>query len=465
MSSALVYFLVLMSGLSVILLVLLVLRNHRGAFSALEGCFDSLEKGQERMERALREEIAKNREETMYYNRQAREELNNSFGTFGDSVLSRIVEASSAQKTQLDIFASQLANLTAQNTQKLDRINETMEQKFRILTQSNEEKLERMRETVDGRLRSIQEDTGRKLEQMRATVDEKLHDTLEKRLGESFRIVSERLEMVHKGLGEMQTLASGVGDLKKVLTNVKTRGTFGEIQLGNLLEQILTSDQYETNVMTKKGSNARVEFAIKLPGRDEKQENVVWLPIDAKFPQEDYLRLVEAQEEGSPVPVEEASKQLEKTIKEMARLIKEKYLDPPNTTDFGVMFLPTEGLYAEVLRRTGVFESLQREYRVVITGPTTLAALLNSLQMGFRTLAIERRSSDVWSLLGAVKTEFANFGAILDKTQKKLQEASNTIDTAARRSRAIERKLKDVQEAPEANGATLLGETEEDAVA
>lgn len=460
MNDPLLYLLVFMSGLSAILLVLLLLRNYRGAFSALEGRCDVLEKGQERTERALREEIAKNREEAMLYNRQGREELNNVFSTFGDSVLNRIIEATSGQKNQLDIFANQLATLTVQSTQKLDRINETMEEKFRTLTDSNEQRLERMRDTVEKQLKNIQEETGKKLEQMRSVVDEKLHDTLEKRLGESFRMVSERLEMVHKGLGEMQTLACGVGDLKKVLTNIKTRGNFGEIQLGNLLEQILTSDQYETNVMTKKGSNARVEFAIKLPGRDERQENNIWLPIDAKFPQEDYLRLIEAQEQGNPVLAEEASKQLEKTIKEMAKQIKEKYLDPPNTTDFGLMFLPTEGLYAEILKRSGVFESLQREYRVVITGPTTLAALLNSLQMGFRTLAIERRSSEVWSLLGAVKTEFANFGEILDKTQKKLQEASNTIDTAARRSRAIEKKLKDVQDVPE-NGAKLLGNRED----
>jgi len=265
---------------------------------------------------------------------------------------------------------------------------------------------------------------------------------------------------VHKGLGEMRSLATGVGDLKKVLTNVKTRGILGEIQLGSLLEQLLTREQYDTNVATKKGSNARVEFAIRLPGRSDNDGQSVWLPIDAKFPQEDYLRLVEAQEVGNPLLVEESSKQLERAVKEMAKAIRDKYLDPPATTDFGIMFLPTEGLYAEVLRRTGLFELLQRDFKVIITGPTTLAALLNSLQMGFKTLAIEKRSSEVWTLLGAVKTEFASFGAVLSKTKKKLDEASNTIDAAATRTRSIERKLRNVQELPAAEAASLLDDGE-----
>jgi len=333
---------------------------------------------------------------------------------------------------------------------------EVIAEQLKILTSSSEQRLDKLREAVEGQLQSMREDTGKRLEQMRATVDEKLHETLEKRLGESFKLVSERLELVHKGLGEMQSLASGVGDLKKVLTNVKTRGTFGEIQLGSLLEQILAPEQYEANVATKKGSAGRVEFAVKLPGRDEAQRHTVWLPLDAKFPQEDYLRLLEAQEAGSADLVVEAGKQLERTVRDAAKTIRDKYLAPPETTDFGIMFLPTEGLYAEVLRRPGLFEALQREYKVILTGPTTLAALLNSLQMGFRTLAIEKRSSEVWTLLGAVKTEFANFGAILDKTSKKLQEAGNTIDAAATRSRAIERKLRDVQALPSGEAAVLL---------
>lgn len=421
------------------LLALFIARVFRSPAADLGSRFDALERNQDKSERTLREELARNREETLTSSKQSREELHTAFTAFSEAILRRMAESAEAQKRQLDIFSSQLKTLTDHNIQRLDKINETVEKK----------------------LASIQDDTGKKLDQMRATVDEKLHDTLEKRLGESFKIVSERLEQVHKGLGEMQNLAIGVGDLKKVLTNVKTRGTFGEIQLGALLEQLLTRDQYEANVATKKGSAGRVEFAIRLPGRDPSDRDTVWLPIDAKFPQEDYLRLVEAQELGNATLVEETARQLERAVKEMAKNIRDKYLDPPATTDFGIMFLPTEGLYAEVLRRTGLFEQLQREFKVVVTGPTTLAALLNSLQMGFRTLAIEKRSSEVWTLLGAVKTEFATFGAVLDKTRKKLQEASNTIDSAATRTRVIERKLKGVQELPAAEAIKILGEGEE----
>jgi DNA recombination protein RmuC len=428
------YLLLLLLLIIVCLLALLVQRSFKNPIAAAEGRFDAIERNQERTERLLREELAKNREES----KQDRQELNNSFRAFNESLLRRLAENTSFQKDQLDIFSGQLKILTDHNIQKLDKINETVEQK----------------------LVALQEDNSKKLEQMRATVDEKLHDTLEKRLGESFKIVSERLEQVHKGLGEMQSLAIGVGDLKKVLTNVKTRGTFGEIQLGSLLEQLLTREQYDSNVSTRKGSNARVEFAIKLPGRSDSDDGKVWLPIDAKFPQEDYLRLVEAQEKGDPLQVEDSSRQLERAVKEMAKSIRDKYLDPPATTDFGIMFLPTEGLYAEVLRRTGLFELLQREFKVIITGPTTLAALLNSLQMGFKTLAIEKRSSEVWSLLGAVKTEFASFGTILLKTKKKLDEASNSIDAAATRTRVIERKLRAVQELPAAEAVGFLEEGE-----
>jgi len=283
---------------------------------------------------------------------------------------------------------------------------------------------------------------------------------LEKRLGESFKMVSERLEQVHKGLGEMQNLASGVGDLKRVLTNVKTRGTWGEMQLANLLEQVLTPEQYAENVTTKLGSNEHVEFAIKLPGRGEMDASVVWLPIDAKFPKEDYDRLVEASEKADPVAVEQAGKQLELRIKAEAKDIRDKYLDPPQTTDFAILYLSVEGLYAEALRRPGLLDTLQREYRVTVAGPTVLGALLNSLQMGFRTLAIEKRSSEVWKVLGAIKTEFARFGEIIDKVQRKLQEATNVIDSAATRTRAIERKLRTVQELPPAEAREFLGEPE-----
>jgi DNA recombination protein RmuC len=273
--------------------------------------------------------------------------------------------------------------------------------------------------------------------------------------------VSESLEKVQLGLGEMKSLATGVGDLKRVLTNVKARGTWGEVQLGALLEQVLTQDQYATNIATKPGSADRVEFAIKLPGRDEHALQPVWLPVDAKFPQEDYQRLLDAQDQANPVLVEESGRQMENRVKMEARSIHEKYVDPPYTTDFAIMFLPTEGLYAEVLRRPGLADWIQREFKILVTGPTTLAALLNSLQLGFRTLAIEKRSSEVWTLLGAVKTEFGKFGDVLEKTQKKLQEASNTIDDAGRRTRAIARKLKDVQELPVGEAVHLLGRADD----
>ena len=315
------------------------------------------------------------------------------------------------------------------------------------VSKSNDDKLERMRGVVQEQLQSMQKENSAKLEQMRETVDEKLHATLEKRLGESFKQVSDRLEAVHKGLGEMQTLAAGVGDLKKVLTNVKTRGTWGEVQLGNLLEQIMTPSQYEKNVAVKKRSGERVEFAIKLPnGPDE--ETPLWLPIDAKFPVEDYQRLISAREAGEVDVIDSAGKDLVNRIKGEAKDIRDKYIAPPETTDFGILYLPTEGLYAEITQRPGLQELLQREYRVMVAGPNTVAALLNSLQMGFRTLAIEKRSSEVWQILGSVKNEFGKFGDLLDKTHKKLQEASNTIETAASKSRTIERKLDKVQDLP-----------------
>jgi DNA recombination protein RmuC len=422
MIEPLLFVLVLLAVAAVVLLLVLLKRSGQETSVVQLARLDTLDRSLERNERLLREELAQ-------HSRDSREEQRNSLRAFGESLLRRSTEIAGFQKSQLDTFAEQL----------------------KTLTQLNEQKFNTLRETVEGQLKSLQEDNNKKLEQMRATVDEKLHATLEKRLGESFKLVSERLEQVHKGLGEMQSLAAGVGDLKKVLTNVKTRGNFGEIQLGSLLEQLLTPEQYEANVATQPGSSQRVEFAIRLPGRDGNRESQVWLPIDAKFPQEDYLRLVEAQEQGNPQLVEESSRQLEKTVREMARNIRDKYLAPPHTTDFGIMFLPTEGLYAEVLRRTGLCESLQRECKVILTGPTTLAALLNSLQL-------EQRSSEVWALLGAVKTEFATFGDILDKTRKKLQEAGNTIEAAAVRSRAIEKRLRTVQELPADAAKAVLAE-------
>jgi DNA recombination protein RmuC len=416
-------------------------QSRRDKPSGFEANFAAIEKSQEKTERMIREEIVSSREEAGNNAKRLRDEVNTSLTMLGDSLLVRMTENATFQKNQLDTFSNQI----------------------NILTRSNEQKLDKMRDTFEERLILLQKDNNQKLEQMRATVDEKLHETLEKRLGESFKQVSDRLELVHKGLGEMQTLAAGVGDLKKVLTNVKTRGVWGEISLLNLLEQILTIEQYDKNVATKKGSGERVEFAIRLPGRDA-DRGIVWLPIDAKFPQEDYQRLIEAQELANPVLAEQASKQLEIRIKAEAKNIKDKYIDPPHTTDFGIMFLPTEGLFAEIIRRPGLCDILLRECRVIVTGPTTLSALLNSLQVGFQTLAIEKRSSEVWALLGAVKSEFGKFSEILEKTHKKLQEASNTIDTAARKSRTIERKLKTVQELPSAEAVALLGAAEENEI-
>ncbi|MDD2366150.1 MAG: DNA recombination protein RmuC [Desulfuromonadaceae bacterium] len=407
-------------------LCLLLMRNRGGNSESLElqNRTDAVEKILERHERLLREELALNRGESQENSRRTREEMTAGIALLGDSLSRRMTDIAGLQKNQLELFSSQLKSLTA----------------------SNEERLDKLRDAVDARLKLIQEDNSLKLEQMRVTVDEKLHDTLEKRLGDSFKLVSERLELVQRGLGEMQTLANGVGDLKKVLTNVKTRGTFGEIQLGSLLEQILAPGQYDSNVETRKGSGQRVEYALKLPGRDGTTDGMVWLPLDAKFPQEDYLRLIDAVEAADVSAAADSRKRLEHSVREMAKMIRDKYLDPPHTTDFGVMFLPTEGLYAEVLRLPGLFESLQRDFKVVISGPTTVAALLNSLQMGFRTLAIEKRSAEVWNLLGAVRTEFSKFGVTLDKTRKKLLEAGNHIDQAASRTRVIERKLRDVQD-------------------
>jgi len=405
--------------------------------------FDLVEKGQERIEKALRDEISRNREESSLSSRQAREEISGTLNTFANALQGRMAEIAGLQKDQLDSFSKQLL----------------------ALTQSNENKLEAVRNTVESGLKQIREDNSKQLDQMRQTVDVQLQGTLEKRLGESFKLVSERLEQVHKGLGEMQSLASGVGDLKRALTNVKIRGGWGEIQLEAILEEVLAPEQYQKNVRVNEASAEVVEFAIKLPGRAEGDEDAVWLPIDAKFPIEDYQRLVEAQERSDADGTEQAAKMLMSRIKSCAKDICAKYICPPRTTDFGIMFLPTEGLYAEVVRRAGLVESIQRECRVVIAGPTTFAALLNSLQMGFRTLAIQKRSSEVWKLLGAVKSEFGKFGDALAGVKKKLDQASNTMEDAARRSRSIERKLREVQELPSTEAQLMVTDSDHDAEA
>ena len=350
---------------------------------------------------------------------QTHEELNKNIG-------SRILETANIQQTSL-------ANLT--------NINET--------------KLDNIRKAVEDNLSKIQKDNNDKLEKMRITVDEKLQGTLEKRLGESFKLVNDRLESVYKGLGEMQTLAQGVGDLKKVFTNVKSRGYWGEVQLSTILEQFLTNEQYDTNVKTRPSSNDLVEFAIKLPGKNDNE--FVWLPVDSKFPIEDYSRLVDAEEAGDVTLVNECRKKLENSVKSFAKDIFDKYIEPPFTTDFGIMFLPTESLYCEVLKNTGLCELIAQKYRITVAGPTTFVALLNSLQMGFKTLAIEKRTSEVWQLLGMVKSEFTKFGDILDKTNKKLLEISSTMELASRKSRTIERKLRKVEALPVSNENEFYG--------
>lgn len=323
------------------------------------------------------------------------------------------------------------------------------------LTNLNETKLDNMRKAVEDNLSKIQRDNNDKLEKMRITVDEKLQGTLEKRLGESFKLVNDRLESVYKGLGEMQTLAQGVGDLKKVFTNVKSRGYWGEVQLSNILDQFLTNEQYATNVKTKPNSNDLVEFAIKLPGKNDNE--FVWLPVDSKFPIEDYSRLVDAEDIGDVSLVGEYRKKLENSVKSFAKDIYDKYIEPPFTTDFGIMFLPTESLYCEVLRNTGLCEFIAQKYRITVSGPTTFVALLNSLQMGFKSLAIEKRTSEVWQLLGMVRSEFSKFGDLLDKTNKKLLEISSTMELASRKSRTIERKLKKVEALPIPNEDEFYG--------
>ncbi|CAA7615356.1 DNA recombination protein RmuC homolog (modular protein) [Candidatus Terasakiella magnetica] len=338
-------------------------------------------------------------------------------------------------------------------------LKDRLEANARVLAelgQKHEAGQQSLRKSVEERLDTLRGENTAKLEQMRQTVDEKLQGTLEKRLGESFKLVSDRLEQVHKGLGEMQSLANGVGDLKRVLTNVKTRGTWGEVQLGNLLEQIFTADQFTREATCRQGSGERVDFAIRLPGKGDGEPEVL-LPIDSKFPNEDYERLQMAVEAADPEAVEAAGKALEMRVRAFARDIRDKYINPPHTTDFAILFMPTEGLYAEVLRRPGLIDLVQHDFKVMMAGPTTLGAILNALQMGFKTLAIEQRSSEVWEILGAVKTEFGKYGDVLDKVQKKLQEASKTIDDVAVRKRAIDRRLRAVESLPEAGVQTLLG--------
>jgi len=395
----------------------------------------------ESLTRELRRDITES-------SRDARQELTQNLATFQQALVQQGAEATRTQNTQIDAFGQQLALL--QKT-----LSDTLSSQLSSLSEANVRRMSEIRETLEKQLAQLQTNNAAKLDEMRATVDEKLQSTLQQRLGESFKQVADRLEQVHKGLGEMQTLAQGVGDLKHLLTNVKTRGIFGEAQLASLLEQVFVPDQYAAQIATRPGSKNVVDFAIKLPGKADSGEPL-WLPIDAKFPNEDYERLLDAQGRADVVAAELAGRALEQRIRLEARSIAEKYVEPPYTTDFAILFLPTEGLYAEVLRRPGLLEALQRDHRVTLAGPTTLLAMLSSLQMGFRTLALEKRSSEVWQVLGAVKTEFGKFGDVLAKVKAQTETVLKTLDSAQTRSRAMGRALKNVESLPEIQAQTLI---------
>ena len=395
----------------------------------------------ERLERELRREISES-------SRGARTELTHTLATFQQAVVGQGAEATRTQNIQIDAFAQQLTLL--QKT-----LTDTLATQLGALSESNVRRLAEVRETLEHQLAALQQNNAAKLDEMRKTVDEKLQTTLETRLGESFRQVAERLEQVHQGLGQMQSLAQGVGDLQRVLTNVKTRGMFGEVQLENLLEQVLTPEQYSKQVETKPRSNQRVDFAIRFPGRSA-DGTPVWLPIDAKFPREDYERLLDAHDRADAAGVESAGRALEVRIREEAKSICEYYLCPPETTDFAILFLPIESLYAEVLRRPGLMDKIQRDYRVTLAGPTTLLAMLNSLHMGFRTLALEQQASEVWKVLGAVKTEFDRYGEWVARIKEQVQKAADTVDKADSRTKMMQRALKKVEALPEGQAQSML---------
>ena len=397
--------------------------------------------GNDKIEREVRRDIADN-------GRANRQELGSTFATFQQTLTQQSAEAIRTQNAQIDAFGQQLALL--QKT-----LSDTLVMQLQSVSESNARRMGEVRETLEKQLAQLQSTNSEKLEEMRKTVDEKLQKTLESRLGESFRVVAERLEQVHKGLGEMQTLAQGVGDLKHLLTNVKTRGIFGEAQLAALLEQVFTVDQYAAQVVIQPGAKNAVDFAIKLPGRSDSGVPL-WLPIDSKFPNEDYERLLDAQARADILGADAAGKALETRIRLEARSISEKYIAPPYTTDFAILFLPTEGLYAEVLRRPGLMESLHRDWRITLAGPTTLLAMLNSLQMGFRTLALEKRSSEVWQVLGAVKTEFGKFGDVLAKIKSNAETMLNTVSNAEQRSRVMGKALRNVEALPEIDSVQML---------
>jgi DNA recombination protein RmuC len=425
----------------VLLFISKQLKSQTHDANALEQLANNLQAANERLERELRNAVHESA-------RGGRQELTQTLGTFQQSLVQQSAEATRTQNSQMDAFSQQLTLL--QKT-----LSDTLTFQVQQLSEANARRLSEMRGTLETQLAQLQQNNAAKLDEMRQTVDEKLQTTLQTRLGESFKQVADRLEQVHKGLGEMNTLAQGVGDLKHLLTNVKTRGMFGEAQLASLLEQVMAPDQYAAQHATRPGSKNRVDFAIKLPGRSDDGQPV-WLPIDAKFPNEDYERLLEAQSKADAIQAELCSKALEARVRLEAKSITEKYVEPPYTTDFAILFLPTEGLYAEVLRRPGLIESLQRDFRVTLAGPTTLMAMLNSLQMGFRTLALEKRSSEVWQVLGAVKTEFGKFGDVLARVKEQTQSVLNTLDKAQTRSNVMNRALRQVEALPEAQVPGLL---------
>jgi len=448
----------------IVLQVMTLLRTRADA--GLTSRLDALKDDGERLQRTLRDE-----------QRNGREELQQGFDRFRGHVVEQLGGMSLQQIERIDGFGQRLNLLTERTdnglqslaqrladdarksreevTLSLNRFGEQQQLRLAALTADHEKRMSEVRATLEAKLGAIQQDNAAKLEQMRATVDEKLQSTLETRLGQSFQLVSDRLEAVQRGLGEMQNLAIGVGDLKRVLTNVKRRGILGEVQLGGLLEDLLTNEQYASNVITVPGSNERVEYAIRMPGQTDGEN--VYLPIDSKFPVEDYQRLLDAQDAADVDAAAAAGRALETRVREEAKRIRSKYVAPPHTTDFAVLFLPTEGLYAEVLRRPGLFESLQRDHRVTVAGPTTLSALLNSLQMGFRTLAIAKRSSEVWKLLGAVKNEFGKFGLVLEKAERQLNTVSKSISDAGKKTRTIEKKLRGVESLSSEDATELLG--------
>ncbi|MDB5955776.1 MAG: rmuC [Ramlibacter sp.] len=427
---------------SVVLLLILLLRRP----PVSDGGRAELLAATERVERELRREIGDSA-------RGVRTELMNTLATFQDAVVRQSAEATRTQNTQIDAFSQQLGLL--QKT-----LADTLAVQLQSLSEANARRLSEVRTTLETQLASLQQTNVAKLEEMRRTVDEKLQTTLETRLGESFRQVAERLEQVHQGLGQMQTLAKGVGDLQRVLTNVKTRGIFGEVQLEALLEQVLTPEQYGKQVETKPRSNQRVDFAVRFPGRSA-DGTPVWLPIDAKFPRDDYERLLDAHDRADAAGVDSAGRALEVRIREEAKSICESYLSPPHTTDFAILFLPIESLYAEVLRRPGLMDKVQRDYRVTLAGPTTLLAMLNSLHMGFRTLALEQQASEVWKVLGAVKTEFERYGEWVARIKEQVQKAADTVDRADTRTKMMRRVLKDIEALPETQAQGLLPPAED----